>query len=204
VTDVVFSPDGAMLATASADATVRLWSLSSRRQVASLNGHGGPVRAVTFGPDGKLLASASADGTTRLWDVERRASIANLKARDEVNAVAFSPDGKLLASGGRENTVRLWDVDTRRAKGAIDIVSTTSGWVRSLAFSPDGRALAAGSVDNRIRIWDAAGGDLLVELTGHGNSVNDIAFRQSPGPELLLATAGDRTVRLWNLTGRLP
>ena len=204
VYDVVFSLDGTMLATASADATVRLWSLSSRRQIASLSGHGGPVRAVTFSPDGKLLASAGADGTVRLWDVERRTSIANLKARDEVNAVAFSPDGKLLASGGRENTVRLWNVDDRRAKGAIDIVSTTSGWVRSLAFSPDGRALAAGSVDNRIRIWDAAGGDLLVELTGHGNSVNGIAFRQGPGPELLLASAGDRTVRLWNLTGRLP
>jgi WD40 repeat protein/uncharacterized caspase-like protein len=204
VTDVVFSPDGTMLATASADASVRLWSLSSRRQIASLSGHGGPVRAVTFSPDGKLLASAGADGTVRLWDAERRASIANLKARDEVNAVAFSPDGKLLASGGRENTVRLWDVGARRAKGAIDIVSTTSGWVRSLAFSPDGRALAAGSVDNRIRIWDAAGGDLLVELTGHGNSVNDLAFRQGPGSELLLASAGDRTVRLWNLTGRLP
>jgi WD40 repeat protein len=203
VTDVVFSPDGTMLATASADATVRLWSLSSRRQIAALSGHGGPVRAVTFSPDGKLLASAGADGTIRLWDVERRASIANLKARDEVNAVAFSPDGELLASGGRENTVRLWSVDNRRAKGAIDIVSTTSGWVRSLAFSPDGRALAAGSVDNRIRIWDAAGGDLLVELTGHGNSVNDIAFHQGPGPELLLASAGDRTVRLWNLSGRL-
>jgi WD40 repeat protein len=204
VTDVMFSPDGTMLATASADATVRLWSLSSRRQIASLSGHGGAVRAVMFSPDGKLLASAGADGTTRLWDVERRASIANLKARDEVNAVAFSPDGKLLASGGRENTVRLWDVANRRAKGAIDIVSTTSGWVRSLAFSPDGRALAAGSVDNRIRIWDADSGDLLVELTGHGNSVNDIAFHQGPGPELLLASAGDRTVRLWNLTGRLP
>jgi WD40 repeat protein len=204
VMDVVFSPDGTMLATASADATVRLWSLGSRRQIASLGGHGGPVRAVTFSPDGKLLASAGADGTARLWDVERRATIANFKARDEVNAVAFSPDGKLLASGGRENTVRLWDVGARRAKGAIDIVSSTTGWVRSLVFSPDGRALAAGSVDNRIRIWDAAGGDLLVELTGHGNSVNGIAFRQGPGPELLLASAGDRTVRLWKLTGRLP
>jgi len=204
VKDVVFSPDGTMLATASADATVRLWSLRSRRQIASLSGHGGPVRAVAFSPDGKLLASASADGTVRLWDVERHAPIANLRAPDEVNAVAFSPDGKLLASGGRENTVRLWDVDARRAKGAIDIVSSTSGWVRSLAFSPDGRALAAGSVDNRIRIWDASSGVLLVELTGHGNSVNGIAFRQGPGPELLLASAGDRTVRLWNLTGRLP
>jgi WD40 repeat protein len=204
VTDVVFSPDGTMLATASADATVRLWSLRSRRQIASLSGHGAPVRAVTFSPDGKLLASAGADGTARLWDVEHRASIAILKARDEVNAVAFSPDGKLLASGGRENTVRLWNVDDRRAKGAIDIVSTTSGWVRSLAFSPNGRALAAGSVDNRIRVWDAAGGNLLVELTGHANSVNGIAFRQGPGAELLLASGGDRTVRLWNLTGRLP
>jgi WD40 repeat protein len=57
---------------------------------------------------------------------------------------------------------------------------------------------------HRIRIWDAAGGDLLVELSGHGNSVNDIAFSQGLGPELLLASAGDRTVRLWNLTGRLP
>src|SRR5215475_13361890 len=204
VKDVVFSPDGAMLATASADATVRLWSLRSRRQIASLSGHGGPVRAVAFSPDGKLLASASADGTVWLWDVERHAPIANLRAPDEVNAVTFSPDGKLLASGGRENTVRLWDVDARRAKGAIDIVSSTSGWVRSLAFSPDGRALAAGSVDNRIRIWNASNGVLLVELTGHGNSVNGIAFRQGPGPELLLASAGDRTVRLWNLTGRLP
>src|SRR5262249_26548420 len=131
VTDVVVSPDGTMLATASADATVRVWRFSSRRQITSLTGHGGPVRAVTFSPDGKLLASAGADGTARLWDVERRASIASLKARDEVNAVAFSPDGKLLASGGRENAVRLWDVDARRATGAIDIVSSTSGWVRS-------------------------------------------------------------------------
>jgi WD40 repeat protein/uncharacterized caspase-like protein len=204
VYDVVFSPDGTMLATASADATVRLWGSSSRKQIASLRGHSGSVRAVTFSPDGKLLASAGADGTVRLWDVERRAPIASLKARDDVSAVAFSPDGKVVASGGRENTVRLWDVDGRRAKGAIDIVSSSTGWVRSLAFSPDGRALAAGSVDNRIRIWDAASGELLVELTGHNNSVNDIAFRQGTGSELLLASAGDRTVRLWNLTGRLP
>ena len=200
VYDVAFSPDGTILATASADETVRLWNASTRKQLANLTGHSGSVRSVAFSPDGKILASAGADGTVRLWDVRRRTAMATLRAGDEVNAVAFSPDGRTLASGGRENSVRLWDVAGRRQRGGIDIESASAGWVRSLAFSRDGRILAAGSVDNRIRIWNAGSGELLLELTGHQNSVNEVAF----GPGLVLASAGDRTVRLWNLTGRLP
>src|SRR5205085_263598 len=49
---LVFSPDGAALAVASADGMVRLWRLSQKRLVASLAGHVGSVESVAFSPDG--------------------------------------------------------------------------------------------------------------------------------------------------------
>ena len=66
---MVFSPDGRLLASASDDASVRLWDLAAGAQSRLLEGHTGGVRAVAFSPDGRLLASAGYDTSVRQWDL---------------------------------------------------------------------------------------------------------------------------------------
>jgi WD40 repeat protein len=64
--ELVFSPSGMTLASASHEKTIRLWDIGSDAH-ATLDGHSESVTAIVFSPDGKTLASASADKTVRLW-----------------------------------------------------------------------------------------------------------------------------------------
>ena len=66
---VAFSPDGRLLASCSADKTVRLWDPAAGEHRRTLAGHTDFVSGVAFSPDGRLLASCSADKTVRLWDL---------------------------------------------------------------------------------------------------------------------------------------
>ena len=203
VVSVAFSPDGKTLASASADDTVRLWNVATRRPIgAPLRGHTNDVRSVAFSPDGKTLASGSADDTVRLWNVTTQRSIGELRGHTrDVVALAFSRDGKTLASGSFDLTVRLWNVATRKQVGAP--LTGHGGDVLSVAFSPDGRTLASGSFDDTVRLWNVTtrkqvGAPLIG--TGHSN-VSSVAF--SPDGKTLASGGGD-TVRLWDVTTHRP
>jgi WD40 repeat protein len=69
VNQVVFSPDGKMIATGSNDTTIRLWNAQTGKLIRILEGHQGRVNRMAFSPDSTWLISGADDNTLRRWNV---------------------------------------------------------------------------------------------------------------------------------------
>jgi len=186
---VVLAPDGLRLATASDDATIRMWNLADESSV-MLRGHEGPVEAVAFSPDGTTLASAGTDGDVWLWN---GASGRKLEGHsDTVRALVFSPDGSQLASTSEDGTLWRWDV---RAGTGTQLVKHTHG-LRPIVWTHD--AIIVGGFDGSIGHFDPATG-LGAMRPAHKAEVRCLRV----SPDGAYVAAGDETgvVQLWRIDG---
>ncbi|MYR36192.1 hypothetical protein GTX14_03660 [Streptomyces sp. SID4944] len=216
--DFAVAPDGARVATAHADGSVRLWEPPGRTPVARLQGIAGVTR-VAFTPDGDRLVSVhdgeepgeptsdEDDGpgqpeqreghVIRLWDTATHKQTAELQGHlDEVTHLALSPDGSTLATAGPEGTVRLWD--TRKGSALTHLrpenpqaVSVVGG----LQFSRDGTTLMSTQMDGTGRLWDVASGSELRCFNGvPAQSVPVFC----PGDTLVLTVGPEGHAYLWS------
>lgn len=201
VVDAAFSPDGALLATATAGdpglmaataapaLAIRVWRVADGALVRSLDGHRLGAKQVLFAPDGASLAAVLGDGTAAAWDAGSWAPRFRLTDPEFfVQHLAFAPDGRMLVASSGRLALRLLRADD----GAT--VREIQGDVA--AFSPDGSVLA--TANGWLRLWRVADGAELRRLEGHGFEVEDVAFSPD-GARLVSAGGYEGTVRVWRV-----
>lgn len=194
-TCLVFSPDGALLASSSRDSTIRLWDVEKRESIGEpLARHRDGVPSVAFNCDGRLLASGSLDGTVILWDVSTGEPRQHPWVHDAsgVIDVEFSHDGKILASSARNGTIALWNLSD--GKQSNQLGGHDSKAVK-VAFSPNDNLLASAASDGAVILWDMTRpSPLRFEMTGHKERISHIEF--SPDGNTLATGAWDGLIIL--------
>jgi len=206
--DLAWSPDGALLAVASAAGGITLYDSNSGAVKHALAGHaeganclawmpvGGALRPDTSRdkPAPTVLATGGQDGCVRYWDAATGKATAEVKLGNAwVEHLAWQPTARpedspyLFAAAGKK-LVAL-KPDGAVAHAFPDAPKTIS----ALAWRPDGTTCAT-SCFGHVVIWDAATFTAQKEFS-YGNAI--YALTWSPDSRWLVAGCHDNAVHLW-------
>ncbi|NES88487.1 MULTISPECIES: caspase family protein [Okeania] len=191
VNSISLSKDRKIIASASDDGTIKLWS-NSGKELATLKGHQGAVYSVDFSPNSKMLVSAGNDGTVKLWNQNGKILVTMKGHQGAVNSVSFSPDGKAIASGGVDGTIKLWNLKGKLLKS----IQAHQDKIYSVSY---GKVLASASEDKTVKLWNSQGQQLAI-LKGFKDRVLSVSVSQDG--KTIATASWDHTVRVWGIDGQ--
>jgi WD40 repeat protein len=195
---VAWSPDGRYLAFGDHRGVLTILATDDWQERSRFEGHAGLLDRIAWGPDSDRVATGDDEGTIRVWSARARALLFAANAHtDNIGMVAWSPAGDRIASASWDQTVAV--VDGSRGR-LLYRVKGYASFVTAVAWSADGKMLASASLGPPyLQIWRDDRPSTRIELVGHHAVVHAVVW--SPTDPLLASAGGDRSARVWNVSG---
>jgi platelet-activating factor acetylhydrolase IB subunit alpha len=114
ITKVAFHPLYSVIASASEDASIKVWDWETGEFERTLKGHTKAVQDCDYDSKGLYLVSCSSDLTLKLWDVSNdyNASKTFHGHDHSISSVRFLPGDAQFVSASRDQTLKIWEVAT--------------------------------------------------------------------------------------------
>ncbi len=173
---VAYSPDGSMIAAASNEGVISIWSSESGSLLRTIIGANTGESGLAFSPDGRRIVTPQWGGYARVWDVTH-VKVAKFKPPQEskVQFVSISADGSRLVM--LSDAVTLWDY-SNPASAKRTVLDPKPGATWYVSVSPDGsRVLTTGS-DGSMKLWDGQG-TLVKEFPRRRPTIVGAAFSRN-------------------------
>ena len=172
LTDLQFSPDGKLIASARIYRTVDgldfngvcLWNIETGKVVRALE----RAHAFDFSPDGERIAVVSPRSCT-VFDLQTEERVGRLKPLGGAIAIRYSPGGKKLIGIVRDNDgYHLRSCDVATGEEVTDAIALEEPFY-SMSVSTDGKRIATGHDDGTVLLWNAASLEPLKRLRSGGS-----------------------------------
>lgn len=168
------------------DYKIKVWSLTTRRELFTLNGHLDYVRTVFFHHELPWIISSSDDQTIRIWNWQNRSLICTMTGHNHyVMCANFHPTQDLVVSASLDQSVRVWDISGLRKKHSAP---TSMTFEEQVSRGNQNQTDMFGNTDAVVKFV----------LEGHDRGVNWVAFH--PTMPLIVSAGDDRLVKLWRMS----
>jgi len=197
VSSVAISPDGKYALSSSK--SMKLWDITTGREIRTFEGHSRPITSVAFSPSSKLALSGSLDNTLKLWDITTGKNLKTFSGHtDVVESVAYSHDGAYALSGSKDGNVKLWDITSgKEVRTFNDNINSDTRLtsVTSITLSYDDQYALSADRGGYIKLWDLASGDMISSIRTR-TRVYSVALSHDGN---MAFTGGSKDLMIWDM-----
>jgi len=181
-----------LVASSSADGTVRVWNaLEAQAQTEALV-HSGPVTAVSFDPSARFLATATSTGQVSRWVVGPRGALPLMVENSGVaDAAVLGSGGDRMVVHSQDGNLVVWDTQSGKALFSDSVPGEVS------LSAPGIQGVIVVSQGQRFRLLSLEKLAYTTDWVDVGSPITQVSIDQGHGRSLTATEKG--SVGIWDL-----
>jgi WD40 repeat protein len=182
------------LMTASRDRTIKLWDLTTGKQLKTIKLPGTAIVHSGFSPNGYYFYGIDGNHCLHVGEVHSGKIIKSLNFKGGIRAASFNYNGNLIALADEDHHFCLYSLDQNQTIWQ----HKSQDSINAIEWFSTHNSLITSDRQHNLTIWEHQSGTPIHTLPGHNTSIQAISV--IPKHNLIVSASRDRAIKIWSLT----